>query len=122
LKKVNDFTAEEAKNIFTIDQIAVGVEKLKNFQWPKFSQGDSVDDFIEKISKKLTANLGAFPSLVTPIPQRKLIFQFSGHVKFIKLKTINYLQNFHILHYLLLQWVDAIFLIIQYFMHQIVPL
>jgi hypothetical protein len=74
LKKVNDLTPQDAKSIFTFDQIIAGVEKLKTFQWPKFNQEESIEDFSEKINRILTANLGAFPSLVTPTPQEKVNF------------------------------------------------
>lgn len=74
MEKVNNLTTEDAKSIFTLNQIIAGVEKLKTFQWPKFSPEDKIEDFTEKISKILTANLGSFPSLVSPIPQEKVDF------------------------------------------------
>lgn len=74
MKKINDFTSENSKDIFPLDRVITGIEDLKVFKWPKFTEGQDIEGFVDKIHKIITSKLGSFPSLVRQIPQEKIKF------------------------------------------------
>lgn len=74
MKKINNITTESAKSIFSVDKVVAGIDELKNYNWPKFTEEDDIDYFVEKIHKILTSKLGPFPNLIRSISQEKIDF------------------------------------------------
>mgnify|MGYP003576219483 CR=1 FL=1 len=62
------------KSVPTQKKVQAGIKKLENIEWPKFHDGQNIDEFIEHVEKTISSEIGLFPNAFMPLEPRHFTF------------------------------------------------
>lgn len=62
------------ENFADIDTVKLAIQKFQEIGWPSFNETDNIDEFVEKITKQITEELGKFPNYLMPLKPKNFPF------------------------------------------------